>query len=212
MVSLGCRLGLYKAMAGAGRMTSAELARRADCAERYVREWLGSQVASEYLVYHPQDQTYEMMLEQAMVLADENSPCYFPAAWEVAASMWMDEERSAQLFKSGAGSPWGEHHPRLFCGVAAFFRNSYRGSLVPQRLPALDGVLAKLEAGARVGGHQPATVIHPGLMAEAFPSFHGIDVHAGSIDVARANAAAAGLHPKGQLRSREVDHLCRKGL
>ncbi|MBK8957058.1 MAG: class I SAM-dependent methyltransferase [Proteobacteria bacterium] len=195
MVSLGRRLGLYKAMAGAGRLTSAELARRAGCAERYVREWLASQVASEYLVYHPQDQTYEMTPEQAMVLADENSPCYFPAAWEVAASMWMDEERSAQVFRTGEGFAWGDHHPRLFCGVAAFFRNSYRGSLVPQWLPALDGVVAKLEAGARVAdigtGHGHSSL----LMAEAYPnsSFHGIDVHPASVEAARRNAVAAGL-------------------
>lgn len=195
MVSLGRRLGLYKVMAGAGRLSSAEVARRAECAERYVREWLGSQVASQYLLYHPEDQTFEMTPEQAMVLADENSPCYFPAAWEVTASMWMDEERSAQVFKSGEGFPWGEHHPRLFCGVAAFFRNSYRGSLVPEWLPALDGVVAKLQAGARVAdigaGHGHSTL----LMAEAFPhsTFHGVDAHAGSIDAARANTAAAGL-------------------
>ena len=195
MVSLGRRLGLYKVMAGAGRLSSAEVATRAACAERYVREWLGSQVASEYLLYHPEDQTFEMTPEQAMVLADENSPCYFPAAWEVAASMWMDEERSAQVFKSGEGFPWGEHHPRLFCGVAAFFRNSYRGSLVPEWLPALDGIVAKLQSGARVAdvgtGHGHSSL----LMAEAFPnsSFHGIDAHAGSIDAARANAQTAGL-------------------
>ena len=195
MVSLGRRLGLYKVLAGAGRLNSTEVARRADCAERYVREWLHSQVAAEYLLYHAEDQTFEMTPEQAMVLADENSPCYFPAAWEVAASMWMDEERSAKVFKTGEGFPWGEHHPRLFCGVAAFFRNSYRGSLVPEWLPALDGVVAKLSAGARVAdvgtGHGHSSL----LMAEAFPksSFHGIDAHAGSIEAARGNAQAQGL-------------------
>ena len=195
MVSLGRRLGLYKVMAGAGRLNSQEVARRAECAERYVREWLHSQVAAEYLLYHPEDQSFEMTPEQAMVLADENSPCYFPAAWEVAASMWMDEERSAQVFKTGEGFPWGEHHPRLFCGVAAFFRNSYRGSLVPEWLPALEGVVAKLSQGARVAdvgtGHGHSSL----LMAAAFPhsTFHGIDAHAGSIDAARANAEAAGL-------------------
>ena len=195
MVSLGRRLGLYKVMAGARPLTAAEIARRAECAERYVREWLGSQVASEYLVYDAADQTYEMTPEQVMVLADENSPCYFPAAWEVAASMWLDEERSARVFKSGEGFAWGEHHPRLFCGTAAFFRNAYRGSLVPEWLPALDGVIDKLGAGARVAdigtGHGHSSL----LMAEAFPrsSFHGIDVHAASIEAARANAQAAGL-------------------
>jgi len=195
MVSLGRRLGLYKVMAGAGRLTSMEVAQRAECAERYVREWLSSQVAAQYLDYHPQDATFEMTPEQAMVLADDRSPYYIPAAWEVAASMWLDEERSARAFKTGEGFPWGEHHPRLFCGVAAFFRNAYQSSLVPQWIPALEGVQAKLEAGARVAdvgtGHGHSAI----LMAEAFPNstFHGIDVHAGSIAAAQANADAAGV-------------------
>ena len=195
MISLGRRLGLYKVLAGAGPLSSDEVATRAGCAERYVREWLASQVAAEYLVYHAATRTYDMTPEQAMVLADENSPCYFPAAWEVTASMWMDGARSAEVFRTGEGFPWGEHHPRLFCGVAAFSRKSYRGSLVPEWLPALDGVVDKLGAGARVAdigtGHGHSAL----LMAEAFPRsrFHGIDAHAGSIEAARANAAAAGL-------------------
>ena len=195
MISLGRRLGLYKVLAGAGPLDSHEVARRAQCAERYVREWLNAQVAAEYLVYHPASATYEMTPEQAIVLADDTSPYYMPAAWEVSASMWLDEERSARVFKTGEGFPWGDHHERLFCGVAAFFRNAYKSSVVPEWIPALDGVKARLEAGAKVAdvgtGHGHSSI----LMAEAFPnsSFHGIDTHAGSIDAARANAAAAGV-------------------
>ena len=193
MISLGRRLGLYKVMANAGPLSSAAVAARAGCAERYTREWLNSQVAAQYLDYDPAAATYTMTPEQAVVLADENSPYYMPAAWEVAASMWLDEERSARVFRTGEGFPWGEHHARLFCGVAAFFRNAYKSSLVPEWIPAMDGIKAKLEAGARVAdvgtGHGHSSI----LLAEAFPNsrVHGIDAHAGSIEAARANAATA---------------------
>ncbi len=78
MVSLGNRLGLYKAMAGAGPLSSREVAKRANCAERYVREWLNSQVAGGYVVYHAISGTYEMTPEQAFVLADEEQPGFHP--------------------------------------------------------------------------------------------------------------------------------------
>src|SRR3712207_5129626 len=91
MVSLGSKLGLYKAMAGAGPISSEELAARAGCAERYVREWLNAQVAGGYVGYHPISGTYELSPEQALVLADEDSPVYLPYAWQVPASLWFDE-------------------------------------------------------------------------------------------------------------------------
>ena len=136
MVSLGNKLGLYKAMAGAGPLTSYELATRTHCAERYVREWLNAQVAGGYLGYHAVSDTYELFPEQAMVLADEESPYFLPHAWDVPASMWLDEEKTVAAFRTGAGVAWGDHHPRLHRGVAAFYRNGYRASLVSQWLPA----------------------------------------------------------------------------
>jgi len=195
MVSLGSKLGLYKAMAGAGPINSRELAARAGCAERYVSEWLNAQVAGGYVGYHAVSGTYELSPEQAMVLADEDSPVYIPNAWNVPASMWFDEDKAIEAFRTGKGVAWGEHHGRLYCGVAAFYRNAYRGSLLSEWLPALDGVVERLEAGIAVAdvgcGHGHSTL----LMAEAFPRsrFHGFDVHPASIDAARRNAADAGL-------------------
>jgi SAM-dependent methyltransferase len=139
--------------------------------------------------------TYELSPEQAMVLADEDSPVYIPSAWNTPASMWFDEEKAIQAFRTGRGVAWGEHNGRLFCGVAAFYRNAYRGSLVSEWLPALDGIVEKLHAGIAVAdvgcGHGHSTV----LMAQAFPQsrFHGFDAHSASIDEARRNAADAGL-------------------
>ncbi|MEW5974784.1 MAG: class I SAM-dependent methyltransferase [Acidobacteriota bacterium] len=209
MVSLGSKLGLYKAMAGAGPISAKELAAQTGCAERYVSEWLNSQAAGGYVTYHAVSQTYELSPEQALVLADEDSPVYLPHAWNVPASMWFDEERAIEAFRTGQGVAWGDHDGRLFCGVAAFYRNAYRGSLVSEWLPALDGVVERLEAGIDVAdigcGHGHSLL----LMAEAFPRsrFHGFDAHAASIAEARRLADAAGL--KGRVTfevARAVDY------
>jgi len=195
MVSLGHKLGLYKAMAGAGPLDPLELARRSGTAARYVAEWLNSQAAGGYVVYHPESATYELTPEQAMVLADEDSTTFFPPAWEVPASMWFDEEKSIEAFRSGKGVPWGAHDSRLFRGVAAFYRNAYRGALVESWLPALDGVVEKLKTGARVAdvgcGYGHSTI----AMAEAYPQthFYGFDGHPESIRAARENARNASV-------------------
>ena len=76
LLHIGDRLGLYKAMAGAGPITSSTLAARTGTAERYVREWLGNQAAGGYVVYNPADSTFELPAEQAMVVADEDSPVF----------------------------------------------------------------------------------------------------------------------------------------
>ena len=195
MVSLGNKLGLYKAMAGAGPLTVVEVAGRSGCAARYVEEWLNAQVAGDYLDYHPESGCYELPPEKAYVLADDQSPVFIPAAWNVPASMWFDEEQAVAAFRSGEGVPWGSHHERLYCGVASFYRNAYKGSLVQEWLPSIEGALEKLTRGARVAdigcGHGHATV----LMAEAFPEsrFWGYDSHGGSIAEARRVAAETGV-------------------
>lgn len=195
MVSLGNKLGLYKALWNAGPLTSGELAARADCSERYVREWLNAQAAGGYVDYHASSQTYELSPEQAAVLADEDSPVFIPNAWNVPASMWFDEPKAIEAFRTGNGVAWGSHDGRLHCGSAAFYRNAYRSSLVNEWLPSLEGVVERLEAGAVVAdvgcGHGHSTL----LMAEAFPRsrFHGFDLHVDSIVEAKRNAAQAGL-------------------
>lgn len=195
MVIIGNKLGLYRAMAGAGPVTSSELAERADCAERYVREWLNSQAAAGYVDYHPATRRYELTPEQAMVLANDDSPVFMPNAWEVTASMLMDEDKALHAFRTGEGVAWGDHSERLFCGTAAFFRNGYRANLVDNWLPALEGAVEKLAVGATVAdvgcGYGHSTI----LMAQSFPNsrFTGYDYHPESIEAARRNAEAAGV-------------------
>ena len=195
LLHLGDRLGLYKAMAGAGPMTSAALAQRTGTTERYVREWLGNQAAGGYVVYDPQDATYELPAEQAMVLAHEDSPVFLAGAFEVIASCYADHDVFVDAFRSGEGVAWREHDDRLFSGVVRLFRPGYGAHLVGEWLPALDGVLAKLEAGANVAdvgcGMGASTII----MAQAFgrSRFAGFDIHEPSIVAARAAASEAGV-------------------
>lgn len=194
MVSLGSKLGLYKAMAGAGPLTARELADSTGCAERYVREWLNAQAAGGYVAYDAASGTYALSPEQALVLADEESPVYIPHAWNVPASMWFDEDKAIEAFRTGSGVAWGDHHGRLYCGVAAFYRNAYKGSLLSSWLPALDGVVERLETGISVAdvgcGYGHSTL----LMAKAFPAsrVHGFDAHEASVLAATQNAADAG--------------------
>ena len=198
LVSLGAKLGLYKAMAGAGPLSARELAVRAGCAERYVSEWLNAQAARGYLVYHAASETYELTPEHALVLAEEESVFFMPPAWNIPAAMWADEDKALDAFRTGRGVAWDEHHSRMACGVAAFYRNGYRANLVPQWLPALDGVVARLEAGVTVAdvgcGHGYSTL----MMAKAFPNsrFFGFDPHAPSIDAARRNAKEQGIEDR----------------
>jgi SAM-dependent methyltransferase len=195
MVSIGHRLGLYRALAGQGPLSSVELAARTNCEERYVREWLNSQVVAGYLAYHAESETYELPDEHVPVLADDESPAFLPPAFEIPASMWFDQEQTLEAFRTGDGVPWGDHDRRLYSGVSVFYRNAYSAALVPEWLPALDGVVEKLERDASVAdvgcGYGHSTV----LMALAFERsrFVGFDTHDASLEAARANAEAAGV-------------------
>jgi SAM-dependent methyltransferase len=192
---IGEKLGLYKAMAGAGPVSSQEVAERAGVAERSVREWLRNQAAGGYIEYDADSDRYTLPDEHALALADEDSPFYLLGLFESIASLYADEERILDAFRSGTGMGWHEHDHRLFRGTERFFRPGYRAHLVAEWIPSLEGVEEKLTSGARVAdvgcGHGASTVI----MAEAFPNseFVGFDYHEASIERAREIAADAGL-------------------
>ncbi len=195
LVVIGDRLGLYKAMAGAGPLTSTELATRTGTAERYVREWLAAQAAAGYLTYDPARRAYTLPPEQAFCLADETSPTFLPGAFQVIAAAMKDEGKVADAFRSGKGVGWHEHDPGLFEGTERFFRPSYAANLVASWIPALDDVEQKLRRGAQVAdvgcGHGASTI----LLAQSYPSsrFIGFDYHEPSISWARKAASRAGV-------------------
>jgi SAM-dependent methyltransferase len=198
LIALGDRLGLYKGMAGAGPLTSQELADKVGVAERPLREWLRNQAAGGYVSYDPDTDTYTLPDEHVLALADEDSPLYVLAIFDSVAALYAKEREIEEAFRSGSGMGWHQHDPRLFHGTERFFRPGYRAHLVPEWIPALDGVQEKLERGAKVAdigcGHGASTVI----MAKAFPNseFFGFDYHDASIEQARTRAADAGLEER----------------
>jgi len=194
-VIVGEKLGLYKALAAHGPLTPTELAKHTGTHERYVREWCAAQAASGYAEYDAKTGAFSLTPEQAFTLADENSPAYLPGAFLLAASVIKDEPTITDAFRTGQGVGWHQHHHDLFAGTAKFFRPGYAANLVSAWLPALDGVVRKLEAGARVADIGCGFGITTVLMAKAFPQsqFVGYDYHAPSIEAARKEAASAGL-------------------
>ena len=188
-------LGLYKAMAGAGPVSSRQVAEKTGADERMVREWLRNQAAGGYVVYDEASDRYTLPAEHALALADEDSPFYILGVYDSIASLYADEDKILEAFRSGKGLGWHEHDHRLFRGTERFFRPGYRGNLVSEWIPALQGVQEKLERGAKVAdigcGHGASTVI----MAEAFPNseFFGFDYHDASIKRARELAQEAGV-------------------
>ncbi|MFO1206542.1 MAG: class I SAM-dependent methyltransferase [Burkholderiales bacterium] len=195
LVLIGDQLGLYRALAEHGPVTSHELAARTDTHERYVREWLNAQAASGYVHYLADSGRYELTAEQAAVFAAEDSPAFIIGAFQTALAAGRIMGKLTAAFRTGEGIGWHEHDHALFHGVERFFRSSYTGNLVQSWIPSLTGMEEKLEAGASVAdigcGHGASTV----LMAQAYPNsrFTGFDYHADSVAAATARAEAAGV-------------------
>ena len=186
-ILIGEQLGLYKALSAHGPFTPEELAKKTGTAERYIREWLAGQAAGGYVNYNAATGKYMMTPEQAFVLANEDSPIYIPGAFYLVSSIYKDRGKLADVFRTGKGMGWHEHHNDLFIGTHKFFRPGYLANLVNSWLPSLEGVVEKLKAGALVAdvgcGYGSSTII----MAKAFPKskFVGYDYHLESIEWAK---------------------------
>ena len=195
LILIGDKLGLYKGMANAGPLTSDELAKKTGLSERYVREWLSAQAAGGFVTYDAATKKFTLPPEQAFALAIEDSPVYLPGFFQIVSAVMKDVPKIEEAFRSGKGLGWHEHDHDLFHGTERFFRPNYRAHLIGEWIPALEGVEAKLKAGARVAdvgcGLGTSTI----LMAQAYPksTFIGFDYHDRSIELAREAAARAGV-------------------
>ncbi|MGJ8664360.1 MAG: class I SAM-dependent methyltransferase [Marinicella sp.] len=195
LITIGDKLGLYKTLAESGSLSASELADKTDTALRYIQEWLAAQAASGYVEYAADSHKFYMTPEQIAAFGDPNSPVFMTGAFYAITSLYHDEPKMLEAFKTGEGISWGDHHTCLFCGTEKFFSPSYSGNLINSWIPALDGVTEKLTQGAKVAdigcGHAASTII----MAKAFPKSHfiGIDFHPESIEKAQIRAAEAGI-------------------
>ena len=196
LITIGDKLGLYTTLSENGPMSSEQLANATGTAERYVREWLAAQAASAYVEYDEQNHSYHMTPEQTMAFGNRKSPVFMTGAFYAITSLYHDEPKMMEAFKTGEGVSWGNHNKCLYCGTEKFFSPSYEGNLISSWIPSLEGVEQKLKEGAKVAdvgcGHAASTII----MAKAFPNstFMGYDYHDASIEQARLRAQEAGVN------------------
>ena len=199
LVYIGDKLGLYKAMSDFGKpITSQELANITRTSERYIREWLANQAAGGYLTYDPSSQRYTLPVEHALALVNESSPAYVAGGFQIMMSLFRDEPKIFEAFKTGKGIAWGEHDKDLFQGTERFFKPGYTANLVSSWIPSLDN--GKVEERLKQGGLKVADIgcghgISTILMAKAYPNskFYGFDNHPASIEYARNKAREEGL-------------------
>ncbi|MDT4332980.1 class I SAM-dependent methyltransferase [Methylomonas sp. MV1] len=195
MAYIGDKLDLYSALLEISPASSQDLADNTGMDERYLREWLCANAAAGYVNYDAASRKFSLSPEQLVIFAAEGHPACMQGFFQAVMSVYVDEPKLTEVFRSGKGLPWRDHSPCLFCGTERFFRPMYAMNLIDYWLPALDGVREKLEAGARVAdvgcGHGSSTI----LMAKAFPNttFHGFDFHEPSIEHARERARDAGV-------------------
>src|SRR5580692_1072301 len=149
MIYLGDRMGLYLALNGAGAVTSEDLARKTGLHERWIREWLYGQAAASLIDYKG-DSRFELSREAALVLADENSPFFLAGGFCALPQQMAVLNLLPESFKSGRGLTYDQLGPEVNRGVERLLAPWFRTQLVPNALPKLDGVVPKLQAGAKV--------------------------------------------------------------
>ena len=204
-IYLGDQLGLFRAMAGAGSLTSEQLAARTNLNERWVREWLSQQAAAGLVAY--EGGTFRLSDEGALVLADESTPASMIGFFGFVPAIAPVLEGLPECFQTGVGRKY-DAHGRIMAAAMQRATAAANGVFLDSALPALDGVIAKLESGAKVadigcgaGGRLIAA-------AERFPrsEFHGYDISEVALGLAREAIAKAGV-PNLTLHNPDSDPL-----
>lgn len=192
-IMVGDRLGLYAAMAGAGPLTSVELAERAGVSERYVREWLFQQVAAKVLEVHPPDR-FELTPEAALVFASNDNPASQIGSFSGLPGRVALFESAVEAVRTGVGRPYHDIYSPSSIGISPLQAWS-RSALVPQVLPKLGDIVARLEAGGAVADIGCGGGAAPLAIARAFPrsTVHGFDTWQNALDVCERLRAEAGL-------------------
>jgi hypothetical protein len=213
LVFVGDKLGLFKAMSGAGPMSPEDLARKTGTHARVIKEWLSALAAGGYVTYNPKTRTYLLPEEQAFALTEENSPAYVAGAFQVFSGLFKDEEKILQAFKTGKGLGWGDHHHDLFEGTERFFKPGYIANITSSWIPALEGVDARLKKGgakiADVGcGHGASTL----LMAKAYPHSKIVGFDYQTLRRLGTKTGREGTSEERQLRSSRRNRLSRQRL
>jgi 2-polyprenyl-3-methyl-5-hydroxy-6-metoxy-1,4-benzoquinol methylase len=190
MIYLGDRLGFYREMQSEEPVTSEELAKKMGLHERWVREWLQGQ-ASAGLIDYKGEGRFALSPEAACVLADESSPLFLAGGFCALPAQMAVLERLPESFRTGLGLPYDALGPEGARGVERLLGPWYRTQLVPVALPKLDGVVAKLKAGAQVADVGCGGGIAAIEMAKAFPQsmFHGYDISKYALERAEENKA-----------------------
>ncbi len=194
MIHLGDRLGLYRALAGAGALDSRELAARAELSERWVREWLQQQGAAGILEYRG-DGRFALSQEGALVLADESHPAFGAGFFAQLPALLSLADRLAESFRTGVGLPYDALGPEGAVGVERGLAPWFRALLVPLALPRVEGLVPRLERGvaaADVGCGAGVALLE---MARAYPKseFHGYDISRHALERAERNRREAGV-------------------
>jgi len=193
---IGDRLGIFKAMAGAGPLTAQELAKRTGLNARLLREWLNAMATADWIEYRPAGKKYFLSPEHAAVLADEeNSPAFLGGFLQLLVPMVAVGNRVSEAFRTGKPISMDDFAPELFQGMERLSAPNFKHRLAQEWIPKMPQVSAKLRAGGTAADVGCGSGLASIMLAKAFPKarFQGYDPHAPSIARARANAKKAGV-------------------
>ena len=195
LVLVGDQVGLFRAMAGAGAIDAAELARRTGIHPRYAEEWLSAMACAGYVEFDARDDAFTLPDEHAAFLCDPSAETYLGGLFAGLPPLLGGAPRLAQAFARGDGIAFAEYGAAMPVALEQMNRAVYEKRLVQSWLPTMPHVVERLQAGGRAIDVGCGTGVVPVTLAKAFPSarIEGLDIDPRSIELARANAREAGV-------------------